>query len=127
MAYVSDEAGRFETYVTPFPEGGSKSQVSIDGGTQPRWSKDGKELFYVEDDTLMAVSVSTTSSFSVGTTTKLFSAPTLRTSRTGAQYDVSADGLRFVVVETLGSEQTKELSIHIVQNWYEDFRDREQD
>ena len=48
LAYQSDESGQFEVYVQPFPQGGSKWQVSTNGGYQQHWSRDGKELFYVE-------------------------------------------------------------------------------
>ena len=54
LAYESDESGRYEVYVRPFPEGGGREQVSTKGGRQPRWRGDGKELFYGEGDTLMA-------------------------------------------------------------------------
>ena len=68
VAYTSDESGRPEIYVIPFPSsGGSKSQVSVNGGRFPRWNGDGTELFYVEDTTLMAVTVDMRSGFTVET------------------------------------------------------------
>ena len=100
LAYVTDESGRYEVYVQRFPEGGGKRQVSANGGIQPRWRRDGKELFYVEGETLVAVPMNTGSSFSVGRAEKLFSDKSL-TRRRGHQYDVSADGQRFVLIETL--------------------------
>ena len=72
IAYVSDESGQDEVYVLPFPEGGSKTTVSNNGGRQPRWSRGGKELFYVEGGTLMAVPVEASPNFSVGSVTRLF-------------------------------------------------------
>ncbi len=75
VAYVSNESGQNEVYVRPFPEGGRKVTVSSNGGRQPRWSRDGKELFYVEGQTLLAVSVSSDSSFAVGSATPLFELP----------------------------------------------------
>ena len=122
LAYESDDSGRHEVYVQPFPEGGSRRPVSTKGGRQPRWRGDGKELFYGEGDTLVAVSVTTTPTFSVGAATPLFEAKDVFVTR-GQQYDVSADGQRFGMVETL--EQPS--SLRIVQNWYEEFQDREQD
>ena len=77
VAYVSNESGQREVYVQPFPEGGRKVAVSSNGGTKVRWSRDGKELFYVEGQTLVAVSVSSGSSFSVGLATRLFEHPGL--------------------------------------------------
>ena len=67
----------------------------------------------------MAVEVSTRPIFTTGATTRLFQ---LRGS-----YDVSADGQRFVVIETIENEEAKAPSIHVVQNWYKEFRDREQE
>ena len=72
VVYQSNESGRDEIYVRPFPEGGGRTAVSTNGGTQPRWSTDGKEIFYVEGSTLMAVQVSTRPDFSVGSVTRLF-------------------------------------------------------
>ena len=75
--YTSDESGRFEVYVRSFPAGTGKRQISTGGGTQPRWSRDGKEIFYVEGDTLMAVGVTTTPSFSAGSPEVLLDHPGL--------------------------------------------------
>ena len=126
VAYVSDESGRNEVYVRPFPGGDGKWQVSGNGGTQPRWSKDGKELFYVERDTLMAVAVATTPSFTSAAVTRLFQDANLL-GIYDPRYDVSADGRRFVLPEPIVGAEEKPPSIHIIQNWYEEFRDREQD
>ena len=124
VAYVSDQSGQYQVYVRPFPEGEGQWQVSAQGGVQPRWSRDGKELFYVEADTLMAVEVSARPSFTSGATTRLFQNPNLRA--TENRYDVSADGQRFVLAETIESEQARVPSIHVVQNWFAEFRDRQE-
>ena len=127
VAYCSDEAGSYEVYVRPFPDGEGKWQVSTNGGWQPRWSSDGKELFYVEQDTLIAVAVTMTPSFLPGTTTPLFQDLSLvGLSADALNYDVAADGQRFVVVDDVVSEEAKP-SIHVVQNWYAEFRNRDQD
>ena len=128
VAYLSDESGRPEIYVRPFPQGGGKWQVSANGGASQRWGRDGRELFYVEGETLMAVAVSTTKGFSAGSAKPLFEHPGL-VADLSSSYDVSADGQRFVVVEDLESEEGEEVkppSIHIVENWFEEFKDREQ-
>ena len=122
VAYVSDESGRNEVYVRPFPGAEGKWQVSGNGGIQPRWSKDGKELFYVERDTLMTVAVATTPSFTSGAATRLFQDAHLI--GTVPRYDVSADGHRFVLTEPAAIAEEKPPSIHIVENWYEEFKDR---
>ena len=124
VAYVSEESGQREVYVQPFPEGGRKVTVSSNGGTRVRWSRDGKELFYVEGETLVAVSVSSGSSFSVGSATRLFEHPGLRGATSYAPYDISADGQRFILAERVGAGGP---SIRVVMNWFEEFRDREQD
>ncbi len=128
VAYVSDESGQNEVYVQPFPEGGRKVTVSSNGGTKLRWSRDGKELFYVEGETLVAVSVSSGSSFSVDSATRLFEHAGVGLVTNYAPYDVSADGQRFIVAEPVeeGADAPAQ-SIRVVQNWYEEFRDREQD
>ena len=122
VAYVSNESGRDEVYVRPFPSGGGKWQVSESGGTQPRWSRDGKEIFYVEHDTLIAVSVNTKPAFWVGSAERLFSDPDLRFPSPRQTYDVAADGQRFAMVDNLGDLK---YTIHVVQNWFEEFRDQQ--
>ena len=122
VAYVSDESGRDEVYVRLFPPGGGKWQVSELGGTQPRWSRGGKEIFYVEDDTLIAVSVNTKPAFSVGSAERLFSDSHLANAFPQQTYDVAADGQRFVMVDNLGDPKR---TIHVVQNWFEEFRNQQ--
>ena len=124
VVYTSDESGRFEVYVRSFPEGTGRRQISIGGGTQPRWSRDGKEIFYVERDTLMVVGVTTTPSFSTESPEVLFEHPGLFADpQVSPQYDVANDGRRFVLRETL--EADKPISIHVVQNWFAEFKDRQ--
>ena len=125
VAYCSDESGRFEVYVRPFPEGAGKWQVSTNGGTQPRWSRDGKELFYVEGSILMAVPLKTAPSFSVSTPARLFEDARLN-GLLHPNYDVSKEGQRFLLAEIVGDQADSPRSIHIVQNWFTEFRDREQ-
>ena len=127
VAYVSDESGRMEIYVRPFPEGGGKWQTSTNGGTQPRWPRDSKELFYVEGEKLMAVPVSTAQGFSQGTPKLLFRNRMLESPFPNHRYDVLADGSRVVLRDVVGGESDKPPAIRVVQNWYEEFRDREQD
>jgi serine/threonine protein kinase/Tol biopolymer transport system component len=107
LAYSSDESGRPEVYVTPFPAGGSKWQVSVAGGTSPRWRRDDKELFYLAADSeLMAAEVDGSgSSFQVAAVRPLFHVllktgiARLDLSSTSEQisYDAGPDGKRFVV------------------------------
>ena len=124
VAYRSDESGQAEVYVRPFPTGRGKWTVSSKGGRQPRWRGDGKELFYLERGAMVAVSVSTDPSFSLGSRTTLFERSSLRkkTSQDN-NYDVSADGKRFVLAEPVGEDPAP--SIHVVQNWFAEFKDRQ--
>jgi len=122
LAYSSNESGRFEVYVQRFPEGGGKVQVSGQGGVQPRWRGDGKELFYVEGETLLAVAVTSAADFTVGKAVRLFEQKGIARDA-GQQYDVSADGQRFVLVEPVGGETSA--TIRVVQNWFAEFRDRQ--
>ena len=123
VAYLSDETGQRELYVQPFPKGSGKPRVSTNGARQPVWSRDGKELFYVKQDTLVAVAVTTSPNFSVGSAKDLFRSAHFGTSDSQT-YDVSADGQRFVLPEPVeGTEPV----IRVVENWYEEFHDREQD
>ena len=126
IAYVSDESGQDEVYVLPFPEGGSRTTVSNNGGRQARWSRDGKELFYVEGGTLMAVPVEASPRLSVGSVTRLFEHASLAAGLYIAQYDVSADGERFLLAEPVGAD-AQEPAIRIVENWFTEFKDRQQD
>ena len=130
LAYRSDESGRHEVYVRPFPAGVGRWQVSVNGGSRPRWRSDGNELYYVEGTTLMAVPVSTEQRFTLGQPQALFESPDLAapTGR-GAQYDVSPDGQRFVMVAPVqvgSDEEAAPPTIRVVENWYGEFRDREQ-
>jgi dipeptidyl aminopeptidase/acylaminoacyl peptidase len=107
LAYTSDESGRPEVYVAPFPGGGSKWQVSVAGGSSPRWRHDTKELFYLAADSeLMAAEVNTIGAvFHVGVVRPLFrvllrTGPSRHdTDWTSEQigYDASPDGQWFVV------------------------------
>ncbi len=125
VAYASDESGQWEVYVQPFPEGGRRATISTKGGRQPRWSRDGTELFYVEGATLMVVPVSTGPSFSPSRPERLFEHSSLSNTVSYPMYDVSPDGQRFVVAEPVGDPP--EPYIQVVQNWHQEFRDHEQD
>ena len=109
IAYYSNESGRNEVYVTPFPGPGGKQQVSAAGGTEQRWRREGKELFYVTPDRrMMAAEVGVKDgAFEVGKVDALFGP-------VSGNYDVGADGRRFLVLLTEEGE-TRQLTI--VQNW----------
>ena len=71
LAYMSDESGRYEVYVTAFPGPGGKFQVSNGGGSSPSWSADGKQLYYIVGDKLMVVAIQNVETFQFGAPTAL--------------------------------------------------------
>jgi Tol biopolymer transport system component len=114
LAYVSDESGRNDVYVQPYPGPGPRWLVSIEGGEDPIWSPDGREIIYRRGDALMTVSVQTNPSFSVGEEHRVFEGR-YEASMTARNYDVSPDGRHFVFVrgeDTVGAPQ-----FHVVLNW----------
>jgi Tol biopolymer transport system component len=116
IAYTSNESGRSEVYVTPFPQPSGKWQISTAGGTSPRWRRDGKEMYYLApDNRLMSALVSGEgSAFQVGVVRPLFEThPRLGP---GATYDVSADGQRFLV-NTTAARETTPTPLTLVVNW----------
>jgi Tol biopolymer transport system component len=121
IAYGSDESGRSEVYVAPFPgrgeTPGSKWQISTTGGTQPRWRSDGKEIFYLAPDKrLMAAAVNgQNSAFEVGAVRALFDTRAPSTINPRSAYDVSPDGRRFLV-NTLADGDAA-APITLVVNW----------
>jgi serine/threonine protein kinase len=117
VAYSSNESGRWEIYVTSFPQAHGKWQVSNTGGDQPRWRSDGKELFYLSTDSkIMSVPVKTGSNFDPGTPTVLFQANPREMFATSElfSYDVSNDGQKFLVNTQLKTETTP---MSVVLNW----------
>jgi eukaryotic-like serine/threonine-protein kinase len=116
VAYTANDSGRNEVYVRRFPDGTGMKQVSMKGGAQPRWRKDGKELFYVEDVTLVAVRVASVPDFVLGAAEPLFDDKEAFPGR-GMHYDVSFDGRRILMTETV---RKANLSIRVVQNWFEE-------
>jgi dipeptidyl aminopeptidase/acylaminoacyl peptidase len=116
LAYASDESGRFEIYVQPFPGLGQKWQVSTGGGAYPRWRRDGKEIFFLKlpEKTLMAAEVKPGSTFAVGEQKALFQTQIKRVDF-GTQYDVSPDGSRFLINTLVDEGKTEALTV--VQNW----------
>jgi serine/threonine protein kinase/Tol biopolymer transport system component len=122
IAYSSDETGRPEVYVQSFPASGAKSRISKNGGTQPRWRGDGREIFYLSADRRMMATpvVSASSHFEAGTPAALFQ--TKMASIDGElgpyvifNYAVTGDGKRFLLNEPAGEEALPAVSV--VLNW----------
>ena len=120
IAFVSNESGRSEVYVQAFPNGGRKVRISVDGGSQPRWRGDGRELFYLDAKRrLLAVPVDVDSAGVVtGQPEVLFQT---RPDVAGyADYDVTQDGERFLMVASSGV--VRSYAFHIDWNWLPDTR-----
>ena len=117
IAYESDESGTNEIYIQSFPTAGHKVRVSTAGGVQPRWRRNGRELFYLSGDRLMAVPVQTMPGLKVGAPSPLFETRVVPGGGLGtiANYDVTADGQRFLIASRSGD--TDNPPITIVLNW----------
>ena len=122
IAYLSSESGALEVYVRPFPnvERG-RTQISDGGADDPSWSPDGREVYYRGPTHMMAVSVTTDPSFSVGVAAPLFE--DVYAFGIGRNYDVGRDG-RFLMVKNEGSVDSAVRQINIVRNWTEELKAR---
>lgn len=124
VAYTSDESGRDEVYVRPFVGPGGKLQVSTEGGVQPVWARNGRELFYRNGDKMMAVAIEAKPVLAGAKPQLLFEGhyeygnyPFLQ------NYDVSLDGQHFLMVKA-GEQGSSAAQINVVLNWFEDLKRR---
>jgi serine/threonine-protein kinase len=118
MAYVTNESGRDEVYVRPYPGPGGRWQVSLEGGSEPVWSRTG-EIFYRNNDDVIAAAVQTRAGFVVTGRTKLFTGVYERAGSRDHNYDVSRDGQTFVMLQrVVGARQ----AIVVTLNWFDQFR-----
>jgi serine/threonine-protein kinase len=117
LAYVSDESGRYEVYVRPWPNGTGRTIVSIGGGSVPTWSADGSELFYRSGDSMMVVPVESGDRFSAGTPRVLFEGQYQFGIHDSSNYDVAADG-RFLMIQANQKEAPDR--VHVVSNWLDE-------
>ena len=121
LAYTSDESGRYEVYVRPFPGPGGKWMISNEGGDEPVWAKNGKELFYRNGDKMMAVEITTQPTFRAGTPTLLFEGQYIHQAGLfRADYDITPDGQRFLMIQP--GEQEAATQINVVLNWFEELK-----
>ena len=122
LAYCSDESGAYEVYVRPFGDGGGRpSQISRNGGCQPRWSRAGDELFFVAGSTLYSAPAEAGGAPLAGQPVALFQHSGLSTSSPfTTTYDVSPDGETFVLVETLEPPRLASAGsvVRVVENWW---------
>jgi len=113
IAYESNASGSDEVYVVSYPLGGGRWQISLEGGTNPRWAPDGRTLYYWHDDALWAVDIDTRTDFRAGRPRRLFGKEQIGGSISG--YDVHPDGKRFIM---LRSERDRSTPMEIVVDWF---------
>ena len=132
LAYVSDESGRFEVYVRPFPGPGGKWQVSTDGAAEITWSPKGNELFFrtgEQREKMMVVDIQTQPSFSAGKPRQLFEGPyagNIVGATWIADYSIAPDSQRFLMLKPKEQQQqqTALTQINVVQNWFEELKQK---
>jgi Tol biopolymer transport system component len=120
VAYVSDESGRSEVYVRAYPDGG-KWQISTEGGTEPVWSRRGRELFYRSQEWVVSTTIETEPSFAAGRPQLLFETPYIEGGAAYPNFDVTSDG-RFIMIQSGLESSTTEL--RVVVNWFEELERR---
>jgi Tol biopolymer transport system component len=118
VAYISEETGSWEVYVEPYPGPGPRTTISTQGGIQPVWARDGKELYYRSGDKIMAVSVDTESELKVLDSKILFKGNYLYCLNCQT-YDVAPDG-RFLMIQDPLEPATPR--INVILNWAEELK-----
>ena len=124
IAYASDESGNFDVYITRFPGGEGKWQISTNGGNRPRWGRSGKSLYYQETNCdLMEVSVSLLPALTLGTPKKVVDCSELGLYEGfGREYDIDINEDRFVWNKSAVAAQGRiDVGITIVENWAREF------
>ncbi|HSE39793.1 MAG TPA: protein kinase, partial [Acidobacteriota bacterium] len=128
VAYVSDESRRNEVYISSFPDGKAKRQISFNGGGSPRWSPSGDKLFYVEGNNIMSVPIQLKPVFNAGNPTVLFTREIVRADRAFNyvdSFDVTPDGKHFIMLQDAGDPSKDEMpTLNIVQNWFAEFKNK---
>jgi eukaryotic-like serine/threonine-protein kinase len=124
LAYISNESGRYEIYVQPYPGPGGKWQISAEGGTEPVWNRNGRELFYRNGNKMMVVDISTQPGFAAGAPRVVFEGRYELAPFPISNYDVSPDGQRFLMLKPVEQEQAAPTQINVVLNWFEELKRR---
>ena len=123
LAYISNESGRYEVYVQAYPGPGGKWQISTEGGTEPAWNLNGRELFYRSGDKMMAVALDTQPGFSANTPRMLFEGRYETAPVPTNNYDVSPDGQRFLMLKP-SEQEAAPTQINVVLNWFEELKQK---
>jgi len=123
LAYTSQEGGIDDIYVRPASGHGGKRQVSVDGGIIPLWAPSGKEIYYIRDDVMIAVTIeSSETKITPGVPRKLFDFPPGRRSeRDLCAFDIAPDGKRFVLIRSANPGMGRR-QINVVLNWSEELK-----
>ena len=120
LAYRSNESGRREMYVQPYPPTGAKWQISTEGGEEAVWAPSGRELFYRNGNQMMAVDITTEPTFTHGTPQLLFEGEYFSYGPR-AVYDVAPDGQRFLMIKE-GEQGSTVTQLNVVLNWFEELK-----
>ncbi len=120
LAYTSDESGRYEIYLVPYPGPGGKWQISSDGGREPLWNRNGRELFFRNGNKMMAAPINTQQGFSAGTPKMLFQGQYVTLANSTPNYDVTADGQKFLMLKST----VQPTQINVVVNWVEELKQK---
>jgi Tol biopolymer transport system component len=123
LAYASDESGRYEVYVQPFSGSGGKWQISAEGGREPVWAHNGREVFYRSGEKMMAAAVVTQPTFQTAPPRLLFQGPYEGTNTISPNYDVTADDQRFLMVQQ-SDQRSRATDFSVVLNWFEELKRR---
>jgi Tol biopolymer transport system component len=132
IAYVSNKSGQNDVYARPYPGPGSEATISVGGGQEPVWGPSGKELFYRHDGKLWVVRVNEgAASLTVGAPARVFDDP-YRLDTGGAaggmaNYDISPDGKRFVMVEeprAANGPVAQAVRLQVILNWFDELKRR---
>jgi serine/threonine-protein kinase len=128
VAYVSDESGRNEIYARQYQEPANRVQISVNGGTQPMWSRNGRELFFRNGNELLAVNVTLGSNVTASKPVVLFSrampeSTSGRMYKLSSDYDVSSDGQRFIIPKS-NPESADNPRARLILNWFSELKQR---
>ena len=119
IAYESNESGRLEVYVQRFPEPGDKRQISTEGGTEPLWGRDSRELIFREGETVFAVAIDTEAVLRPGVPNALFRGDFVRNNARAYDYDRRSD--RFLMMK-LDKSETDPKELRVVENWFDELK-----
>jgi serine/threonine-protein kinase len=121
IAYQMPVSSRQEIYVAPFPGSGPRHQVSVDGGEEPLWSRDGRELFFQNGAVLMSASVTPSTAFSSGTPRPVFEGRYVKSVNGQTPWAVTTDGKRFLRIQKAEPDRAI-TAIDIVLNWFAELK-----